>query len=231
MADRKDDDILFDAILKVAAAEAFKKEITDLPSGEELSVIQPSAELNHRIARLIERDRRKSNTRRFIKTAGKIAACICVIITVASAVLLSIDATRTAIFNAVMEWQDKYTKIDFGDNEPADDIYRPTYLPEGFKETSVVTSGNMVVIFYSSGADEKIVFNQWPAQDISTLVDCEDRDYIETKVAGSTAYLFEGQTANDKNLLIWQAGGTVFELSASSVCSGELILMGESLNY
>jgi hypothetical protein len=227
MADKTDGDILFDAILKTAISEAYGKELHELSSIEGLSEYKPSPELEQRIEKLITKKRRETFTKHFFKTAGKIAACICIIFTVASAVLMSIEATRTAILNAFVELQGDYTKISFGEDEAEGNIYRPTYLPEGFSETSEEKAVNIVVIVYTNMVGEKIYLNQWPAEDISSFVSNKGKNYVKTEVSGNTAYLFE-DIVESKNTLLWQEDGLVFELT-SSIESEELIRIGESI--
>lgn len=91
---------LFDALLKVAAEEALKREMESLPSVEELNELcKSSVEMDERIKRLIKHSFRKKKRNRIIKKAGKIAASVAITIAVLSTALLSVEATRNAIFN------------------------------------------------------------------------------------------------------------------------------------
>jgi hypothetical protein len=116
---------------------------------------------------------------------------------------MSIEATRTAILNAFVELQGDYTKISFGEDEAEGNIYRPTYLPEGFSETSVEEYGKMVVIVYLNEANEKIFLNQWSSEDISSFVSNKGKNYVKTEVSGNTAYLFEDMVES-RNALLWK---------------------------
>src|SRR5690606_2233538 len=97
-----------------------------------------------------------------------------------------------------------------------------------FSETSTVKFGNTVMIKYSKADDAEIILSQRPAGSGTSLVDNENTDYMEVEVSGVTAYLFRGSSANDISTLIWQANGTVFELT-STISIDELIKIGKSL--
>ncbi|HEY8348483.1 MAG TPA: DUF4367 domain-containing protein [Clostridia bacterium] len=225
MTEQEKSEIIFDAMMKIAVREAFEREMSELGSEEADETDKPSPELEKRVKRLIDKSYMKSKMRRYMKLAGKIAVCICITFTIIS---LSVRATRNAIFNAIIELQEKYTRVDFGESETVTGIYRPTYLPEGFSETSTVKFGNTVMIKYSKADDAEIVLSQRPAESGTSLVDNENTDYMEVEVSGVTAYLFSGSSANDISTLIWQANGTVFELT-STISIDELIKIGKSL--
>lgn len=225
------DELLFDALLEVAVTEAMMREMEALPSNEKLNEIySPSPEMDSRIQKIIHQRCRKADLRRFAKGFGKAVACIAILLMVASAVLLSVEATRNAIFNAIIEWREGYTEVRFGDEEeaPQDGIYRPAYLPEGFNEVSCQTSADTTLIRYEKEDGDRIIFQQWPAESSSLLVDNENTNYIEIEVSGKTAYLFQALTEDDDSVLIWQSGDIVFQL-ISQVDSRELILIGESI--
>lgn len=229
MANEGKKEVLLDTLIKVSITEALEKEMTTLPSIEELNEeYKPSQELDKRINMLIEKSYRKPKMLRFAKKFGKVAACICIVLTISSVTLLSISATRNAIFNAIIEWQKKYTEVKFGDLSTDNSIYHPTYLPKGFSESSIEKFGNIVMITYSNKAGENILFSQWVYDTGISLVDNENKNYSAIEISGEKAYLFKAQTENDSDILIWQSKGMVFEL-ISKIDSDELKLIGGSL--
>jgi hypothetical protein len=221
-------DMLLDALLKAAVREAFKKEIDALPDNEKLAAYKPSPVLDKRIGSLIKSSYRKIQARRFVKGLGKAAACLCVLLAVSSVILLSVEATRNAIFNAVLDWQDEYTEIKYEGASENNSIYRPTYLPEGFHEKSVEGDINFTTVFYENDAGVSIIFDQQKAGSGTTLVDNEHSDYYEVQISGNIGHLFKSKTENDSSILIWEDHGIVFEL-LSVFNSDELIRMAESV--
>jgi len=112
MNDSTTSEALFDAILEVAIEKAFEKEMSELPSSEELNKIyKPSMELDKRIKKLINQKNRKLKMKQLARNLGKIAACTCIIFAVFFSILLSIDATRNLIFNFIIELKEKHTQI------------------------------------------------------------------------------------------------------------------------
>lgn len=219
---------LFDALLKIAVTEAYEKELDALPGDEALSGCIPSPVLHRRIMSLIQRGYRKAVERRVIKKLGKAAACLCIILTVSSIVLMSVGATRNAIFNALIRWNEQYTEIQFGDASVNDSFYRPLYLPEGFGEKSVEASASFTTIVYMNSSGVKIVFDQQPAGTGTTLIDNENTDYVGIQLSGNPGYLFEAKTKSDSSVLIWEEEGVVFELM-STISREELVRIGESI--
>ncbi|MBE5966167.1 MAG: DUF4367 domain-containing protein [Lachnospiraceae bacterium] len=232
MTRKEKNKVWFDALLKVAISESLKNEMDLLPTKEELdNKYIPSAIMDRRIRKLIIRNRIKHKTHAYVKTMRKIAASIIIIITASSITLLSVKATRNAIFNAFIERFEKYTEIKFNDNtmnSKENNIYSPIYLPAGFKKISVKTYGNSVMQIYSDDAGKKICFEQWLADTGTALIDNENTKYSEIEMNGDTAYLFESLSEDDYNVLLWQSNGMVYELT-SQINSNELILIGCSL--
>jgi hypothetical protein len=223
-------DQLFDALLKAAVREAYEKEIDKLTAGAEQSGFIPSPALDQRIDGFIKRSRRQIKVKRVVKGFGKAAACLCVFLTIASIVLLSVGATRNAILNAVISWQEEYAVIKY--EAPAEtnsqNIFRPAYLPMGFSENSIKSTDNSTTIIYENKSGDLIFFIQQAAGNASTLVDSENTDYSEIVLAGKTGYLFEAKTEVDSSILVWEENGIAFSLT-SAIDSKELVKMGESL--
>ncbi len=229
MNEARKNEVLFDSLLKISLADALEQEIAELPSVAELNQqYKVSPELDKRIHALIEKSIRKSKLKRITKRFGQVAACICIALTVASVALFSVSATRNAILNAFIQWKEEYSEVKFVDSGTNNINYRPAYLPSGYQENVNEKFGNTVMITYTNSEGEQIIFSQWPFDAGTSLVDSENTNYIETQVSGEQAYLFEAQTNEDSNTLIWQFNGMVFQLT-SKVDSGELKLIGESL--
>lgn len=232
MVSRDKNEEMFDALIKSAINDEFHKEIEALPTNEELNKLYtPSPELDMRIKKLIDKSYRKSKMQSFSKTILKVIACIAICFTLLSAGLLSVEATRNKIFNIIIEWHEKYTKVEFKDSatdSKQSGIYQPSYLPDGFSQTSLKKLGNVDMLVYSNNTGETIIFSQWTYGSGSSSVDNENKKYSEIEISGNKAYLFEAIKEDDSNILTWQAGDMVFELT-SSIESKELIHIAESL--
>jgi len=223
---------LFDSLLKAAISDALKDEMDALPSNKELNEKFPTSEnLDKRIKKLIFEHKIKFKIRYFVKSNRKIAACFMVIIVLSSATLLSVEATRNVILNTFVNQFGKYTQIQFHDSSAGGqqmDIFRPAYLPEGYKKVSEELYGNSALLVYSNESDTEIVFKQRKAEEGTALVDNENTNYTEVDISGNTAYLFKAVKDDNYNVLLWKSHDVVFELT-SNVNSDELIRMGKSL--
>lgn len=222
---------LFDALLKISISEAMKQELEAIPASNELNkMFIPSHELDKRIKRIIIQGKAKLQIRHYAKKAGKLAACIIILLILSPVTLPGVKAARNVVFHTFFEWFGKYTQIEFRDQEPENEenIYKPSYLPSGFKEESTQTYGNAIMQIYTNETGDKIIFEQQPADTGNILIDNENTEYSEVKVAGDMAYLFQAQAERERNMLLWQSEGIIFELT-SQISSDELIQIGNSL--
>lgn len=223
---------LFDSLLKAAVSDALRDEMDALPSNKELNEKFPtSAEMDKRMKKLIFQRKIRSNIRHFVKSNRKIAACFMVIIVLSSVTLLSVEATRNVILNTFVNQFGKYTQIQFHDSSAGGqqmDIYRPAYLPEGYKKISEEVYGNAALLVYSNESDSEIVLKQRKAEEGTALIDNENTNYTEVDISGNTAYLFKAVKDDNYNVLLWKSQDVVFELT-SDVNSDELIRMGRSM--
>jgi hypothetical protein len=223
---------LFDSFLKAAISDALRDEMDALPSNKELNEkFKASAELDIRMKKLIFGQKIKSKIRWFVKSNRKIAACFLAIIVLSSVTLLSVEATRNVILNTFVNQFGKYTQIQFQDSstdEQQMDIFRPAYLPEGFKKISEELYGNSALLVYSNESDIEIVLKQRRAEEGTALIDNENTNYTEVDISGNSAYLFKAVKDDNYNVLLWKSKDVVFELT-SKLNSDELIRMGNSL--
>lgn len=217
MQEKSQNEKLFDALLKVAAEEALKREMESLPSVEELNELcKSSVEMDERIKRLIKHSFRKKKRNRIIKKAGKIAASVAITIAVLSTALLSVEATRNAIFNIFINWKETSAEIKFGDaDENTYSIYKPTYLPSGYAEESTNKLGDMYTIIYKNDYDDTILFDQFPADDGGINLDNETLGLVKINISGNTAYLFEATSSDDKSVMIWEYNGMAFQITGN----------------
>ena len=224
--------IWFDSLLRIAVSEGLKNEMDLLPSKEELDKrYHPSDKLNRRIKNIIIRKRIKGQVEAHGKIVYKIATILIILFAASSITLLSVEATRNAIFNVIIQQLDKYTEIKFekdGANESNGSLYSPTYLPQGFVETSNVTYGSTIMITYTNNEGIEILFKQGSVGTSTTLIDNENTKYKEIKINERDGYLFEALTSEDYNVLLWQVDGISFELQ-SLINSDELVQIGNSV--
>lgn len=228
---------LFETILKAAVKDDYQRELDAMPTEEVLrKEYDPSPELDRKIQKMIKKSYHQSLLHKAAKAAQKVALIIAIIIPISLVSLLSVEATRIAIFNSVMEWKSDHVDIFFQDqhgNQPAQNsdelnLWEPQYLPNGFIESNQITIGPTYRIQYLNKNKTSIVFDQTPLTEGSKFaVDTDNTIYKEITIHDGKAKLFAAKTPNDKTYLLWQNSKTSFMLT-STINQEELIKMAES---
>ena len=132
---------MFDALLKSAAFDAMEKEIAELPSCEEANrTHKPSDELNGKIARMLQESLTKNKRRRKRRYSMRLIAGLMIVIVMSVGVMFCFEPSRNLILNTCLAIQFKYYQNSIPEHDLSEnhigDYYIPTYIPEGFEETS-----------------------------------------------------------------------------------------------
>ncbi|MGX8701292.1 DUF4367 domain-containing protein [Caproiciproducens sp.] len=231
---------LFDTLLKAAAEEDFQRELDALPSERELNKEYALPErLTKRIRDLIRENDRRSRRKKFLRLAKRAAVIVAVVIPVSLGSLLSVEASRNAIFNSVLEWKAEHVDIYFEETTsgaPAEEsptgeqpeVWEPQYLPEGFFMAEEKNVGPVHITTYEDGKGASVTFTQTPLDKAGKMsIDSEHTTYHEITVKGEKAVLFEAKRAEDRSFVLWQSKKTSLVLS-SAISKDELIRIAES---
>ncbi|MDF2632126.1 MAG: hypothetical protein K0Q85_722 [Caproiciproducens sp.] len=229
---------LFDAILETAVRDDFEQELEKIPSEEDLSKeYSISAGLQGEIKKIIEDGHRKIWLQKVRRISKKAAVVIAVIIPITLAGLFSVEASRTAIFNAILDWQSDHATIHFEESSSSqapqsmltDGFYKPVYLPDGFVEGKITKIGASARITYQNKDKTTIRFNQSPvSKEGSISVDTEHTVYSEITINGYKASLFAGKTSKDDTILVWRNKTNSFTL-ISPISKDELLKIAENI--
>lgn len=230
MLENSVDDKLFDAILKIASEEAMRQDIETMLSCREANEqYKPSPALDKKIRKIISRHNFIERTSSLKKTALKCAACFAIFTVVSSTLLLSVEATRNFIFNAVVKWQEDHFSIEHGNSSIKKlTIYKPTHLPDGFEEISSNVMGDINRIIYQDKTGIEILLTQYSSSTSNILSDFEDKDFTTIKINQQNAYLVDADEKNKNNTIIWEYNGVIFHID-SELESAELISIAESI--
>jgi hypothetical protein len=202
-----------------------------MTSCEELDKIyRPSPEMDKRIRRMISKAENIQKAKSVFVMASKITACLLILLILTSAVLLSVDASRTYIFNAFIKWQDDHSSFKFGQSDLSlkFDKFSINYIPEGFILKDITSDDSMRVIVYVNG-NENIVLTEVLAEGSSLSTDNERKDASIIKIVNSEAYLFESKNDKEDSMLIWTFDDVAFEL-VSNIRTEELIKIAENIS-
>lgn len=227
---------LFDAVLEEALREDFRLELEALPESAEGRAFAPSAELDRKIELLIRDSRHRVTWKKFHRNARRTAVAAAVLVAVSFGSLMSVEASRNAIFNAIVSLRSDHAEIQFQDGESSGvqksgnvETFRPTYLPDGFTEMNVVESGMTFRTEYQNEKGISIFFFQFPLSQTGTnTIDTENTTHSKIRIHGQEADLFQAETSKDKSSIVWGNSTTSFIL-VSTLDSDELVRIAESV--
>lgn len=173
-------------IFKQALIDAAEREFDDIPSDEEIAqTYEFSKEFEAKMKKLQKKSKRRyiHIFNRPIRRIAGIAVCILAVVTAS----LSVEAIRTPIFKLFTVAYEKYIDIKFVDtesnqnnmHESIDEVYLPTYIPDGFWEYEVSKSGHNVRAGYTDNENQAISYMQMI---LSTAINIDGEDYIESEI-------------------------------------------------
>lgn len=230
---------VFEIMLKTAVAEKFYGELKTIPEDWDLPEdcrLSPHAE--KKIERMIRSAGRRSLFLKVQKAAKRAAVAAAVIIPVSLGSLLSVQASRKAIFNALLDWKSDHVSIHYQDrgaspgaksSSSGDSAVKPGYLPEGFAEARAARIGSKYETEYRNGRGEKILLDQSPLSEEGTIeIDTEHTTRKEIEIHGEKAFLFVADTPGEKSYLVWKSRTGSFLLS-SEISSDQLVKIAESM--
>ncbi len=225
---------LFETMLKAALEEDFQRELDTLaPEADLKKEYQPSSELVLKIREAAKKEKRRGRQNKIVQAAKKAAVVTAILIPVTFGGLLSVEASRTVIFNSIMEWKADHVDLYFQPEsqipeDKGDVLYKPTYLPDGFREKESVKVGATQRITYENDSKEPIIFDQTSIVNGKKSLDTEHKELKEIIINGNKAYFFTSDKFDKRNHIIWQDNNTSFNLS-STICQKELIKIMQSV--
>ena len=182
-------------------------------------------------------------------------AAALIAMSLALVILLSVSATREAIFNAVVEWYEEYFTVQFGGEQsgssgapeatepippettekpaptpPAtvEEIRKPTYLPNGVEEEIVIESWSGGLYEYYSGDDFVGSFRQAVLTDSKKYFDSEGAITENVFINDYTGLLITYEK-KENILLVWSDEEYVYIFETEVLSVEDIISMAESV--
>lgn len=146
----------------------------------------------------LKKKKRKQAFAQFMRSASRIAACLCIILVCSSAVVLSVEAFRIPVINFFLRLENRYTSLSFSDpivdaESLADELKQVSgvAIPSGYKlfKQDVYESGR-IFLFYLNENNENISILVNPA-DGSFNYDTENATQTEMELCGHEAFFVE----------------------------------------
>ena len=162
-------------------------------------------------------------------------ACFLLVVLLGGASVLTFSAeARAAFFGWVREVYEDYFGYHFeGDAEKVaqDVVYRPTWLPDGYREVFTPDMSGQVNVIYDNDAGLFVRFGYSDNFDgLNVYVENDDAELRQVYVNNQPADLYIYKNANEANNLVWTDGQTnlIFWISAH-LNEADLIQMAESV--
>ena len=230
---KSDNEKIFDALIDVAANQAFQEEMQLLPSCEEMNeMYTPSAELNNKIHKMIKRRQSNIRFKRAMRAATRIAASLGIVLVVFTAVIFSVEASRNFVINTLIQWQSDHASFNF-ENSKDDTFnfkgYSPEYIPSGFERVSLNSSDASCLAVYQNQDGEQITIRLTLAESSDISIDTDNTDYSEITVNQDKAYLFKAKAKGDVSVIIWQHDGIAFKVN-SAIDYSEILRIAENIS-
>ncbi|MDR1328183.1 MAG: DUF4367 domain-containing protein [Oscillospiraceae bacterium] len=207
----KDNSVL-EAVFRQAVIENYENELDELNNEPDVSV---SDRHRRRMEALFAKARREKQTAVIIVWAKRFSAAAASLLVIVGALLMTVPAVRASAGEAFVAFCEKYVTFGSGSAEVPDAAvdWSPTFIPEGFSESSRAQFTTITVIRYADAEGEIIEFMYMPADD-SMSVNYEHVDYGQTLHGDIVYHTFAAETDEYKSAVVWDTDGYIFNVTA-----------------
>ena len=135
----------------------------------------------------------------------RVAAVILIACTLSFAAAMSVEAVRTAIWNAIVTWYDDYVAISFRkdgvSDAPETIVTKKEPMMDGYEREILLDSPTMYMVSYSSESLQ-VVYTQTVLDQNELRIDAKETKGYDVSIGGNTGQIFY---ADDKNetLIVW----------------------------
>ena len=157
---------------------------------------------------------RKAQIRRWMPRIAEIAACLLLVICIATPfAVANIESVRASVVRFLIRINEEYAEIGMEEMDSTIEIpagwkggYYLSYVPEGY-EVSQVSPFSPYVLY--ANADGKTLLFREGSEDSTTNIDSEDKAISYESVNGETALVMEDETGTS---IVWSEGKKYFIL-------------------
>ena len=222
-----------DALIIMSGDVLIKKNYEMYQNTDVSGVIKPKS-LDRRVMRNINRENRKKEYGNLYKYLRRCAVLILVVCTVSFAVMMSVEAVRSAVWNAIIEFFDDYLSISYVmDSEVPDKIEQKSEpeigRPEWEKQV-VADNNSMYVVVYRENGEKIITYMQRVIDENNTWFDNENTEIQNIKIGEMSAVLMF-RTDMQTYSLSWSDGRYEYSLEShsSEITKEDLISFAKTL--
>ena len=114
---------------------------------------------------------------------------------------------------------------------PANSDYRPTWLPDGYTESTIDSTGSTVTIIYTNADDQMLTFQYtYSPDEIDWFVDIEQVKIKSTTIIGNSAEILISEDTNNANGIMWTVDNECAFCISAFLSESELVQMAESVH-
>lgn len=130
-----------DALIALVVAEAEDRELSAMPSLEEMNAaFHPSEEFQKKMDRLLKQAKRKQERKGAWRATKRLFVVATTVVTAFACILMPVQAVQEAVVSTVLNWRDQFVEILYSKEDDPNAVIllqnvELTYLPEGFTET------------------------------------------------------------------------------------------------
>jgi len=218
------DEKLLNAIMKIAAEEAWKEEINTLPSLEALNEMYPPSEaLDKRVYGIINKAARCGKVKKILRRTARFVAAFCMVVVFVGGALMSVGASRTFILNRIINTSDDYVQISFqlgyiGDLKVGELVVN--YIPDDFSfyEQGEFTEGHTFYDFKSDTRRGILIQHLLVSDDMGVVGMINPMtagsEFSVISIHGQVAYLFMSADKSKMSTISWNYGRHFLSVSA-----------------
>jgi len=208
-------DKLLEAMFRVALEETIDRDMNALPNTEELNKIFPRSDaVDKKFRELVSSNAQKDSGKRISQGFVKVVASIIVMFILSAIALLSVEASRSFIFNTIINIQDDHVAFDFGDvlYNGEYDSNIPIFYIDGFEYIGGRRHYTRNTFIYENIFGEQIILQQHKGMSLRVLIDNEHREFTIKRVESNDVYIFAATSNDYSHIIMWAQGDNVLNL-------------------
>lgn len=181
----------------------------------------------------IEKLQRRADHPLLYRPLCRIASIVLVLLISGGTLLAANVQARAAFFGWVKGIYETYFVYRFENSAGSDSVssdYRPTWLPDGYTESTVDSIGSTVTIIYTNAEGQMLTFLYTCSPDeIDWFVDIEQAQIKSTTINGNPAEILISEDAGNANGIMWTVYNERAYYISAFLSESELIQMAESV--
>lgn len=127
-----------DALIALVVAEAEDRELSAMPSLEEMNAaFHPSEEFQKKMDRLLKQAKRKQERKGAWRATKRLFVVATTVVTAFACILMPVQAVQEAVVSTVLNWRDQFVEILYSKEDDPNAVIllqnvELTYLPEAY---------------------------------------------------------------------------------------------------